>query len=80
MSARVGCKKVSEIKEVTMNMLQGKKTYSIVVAGILAAIAGYLSGELTVAQLVEAVLIALGFATLRHGVSTDGVKPPRTQR
>ena len=63
-----------------MNILQGKKTYSIVVAGILAAIAGYLSGELTVAQLVEAILIALGFATVRHGISTETNGQPGDKR
>lgn len=54
-----------------MNILQGKKTYSLVVAGILAAIAGYLGGDLDVAQTVEAILIALGFATVRHGIKTE---------
>ena len=58
-----------------LDHLKGKKTYSLVIAGILAAMAGYLSGEMTVAQTVEAVLIALGLATLRHGVSTEAEKP-----
>jgi len=56
-------------------MLEGKKTYSVVIAGILAAAAGYLTGDLTIAQTVEAVLIALGFATIRHGVTTEAAKP-----
>lgn len=56
-------------------MFSGKKTYSVVIAGILAAAAGYLTGELTVAQTVEAVLIALGFATVRHGIQKEAEKP-----
>jgi VIT1/CCC1 family predicted Fe2+/Mn2+ transporter len=54
--------------------LEGKKTYSIVIAGVLGAVAGYLAGELTVAETVTAVLTALGVASLRHGVSTEAKK------
>jgi len=48
----------------------GNKTYSLVIAGIMAAISAFLAGQTDVAQLVEHILIALGFATVRHGVST----------
>ena len=60
-----------------MNVLQGKKTYSVVIAGILAAAAGWLTGELSLAQAIEAVLIALGIAGIRHGVTTEAQKPKK---
>lgn len=53
--------------------LSGKKTYIVALAGILAAIAAYASGELDLAQTIQAVLASLGLSTLRAGVS-KGVK------
>ena len=48
--------------------LKGKKTYLVCVAGILAAVIGYLNGEISMAQAIEAIFIAIGGITLRAGV------------
>jgi hypothetical protein len=49
--------------------LQGKKTYLVMIAAILGAIAGYATGELTVVQMIQAIMAALGLGALRSGVA-----------
>ena len=51
-----------------MSILDGKKTYALALAAILAAIAGYLTGDLTAVQAVEAAWAGGVAATLRHGI------------
>jgi len=41
-------------------------------AGILGAIAAYASGEMTIVQLIEAIMVALGGMSLRAGISKIG--------
>ena len=50
-------------------MLKGKKTYIVVVGGVLAAIASYLQGMTDVAEVVNQILILLGVGALRIGVA-----------
>lgn len=49
--------------------LKGKKTYIVMLAALLGAVAGYASGEITLVQAIEAVLAALGLGALRSGVA-----------
>lgn len=49
-------------------MLKGRKTYIVAALGVIGAIAGYLTGDLTVAQAGQAVLTALLGATIRNGI------------
>jgi len=46
-------------------MLQGKKTYIVAFGAIVAAGVSYLTGEMTVAEAINAGLIGAGLATLR---------------
>jgi hypothetical protein len=55
-----------------LEWLQGKKTYLVCIAGILAAIIAYLSGEMTMIQMVEAIWAAVAGMTLRAGVAKVG--------
>ena len=48
--------------------LQGKKTYLVVLIGILTAVVGYLNGALDLAGLVTAILASLGIAGLRSAI------------
>jgi hypothetical protein len=49
--------------------LKGKKTYIVMLAGILAAVAAYVTGEATLVQAGQMLLIALGLGGLRSGVA-----------
>jgi hypothetical protein len=49
-------------------VLKGYKTYVVAAVGIIAAVAGYLTGDLTIAQAGQAVLTAALGATIRHGI------------
>lgn len=53
--------------------LAGKKTYIASAIGILSAVAGYLTGDIVLADAVQLVLTALLGATVRHGIS-EGAK------
>jgi len=52
-----------------LKWLKGKKTYIVAAVGIIGAAVGYITGELTVAQTIEAILVALGGMSLRAGIS-----------
>ena len=52
--------------------LQGKKTYITAVTGIIAAVAGYLVGDLDLNQTLQAVWPLATMAFLRKGVSDSG--------
>ena len=48
-----------------MNFLDGKKTYITAAAFAMTAIAGFVNGELSVAEAVLVFLNGAGFASLR---------------
>ena len=52
----------------------GKKTYTLAGAAILAAIAGYLQGALDVQAALEMAWAGGVAATLRHGLAKAGLK------
>ena len=52
-------------------ILQGKKTYVAGIIGILGAIAGYLTGDIDMAQTGQLLLTAILGMTIRHGVSNQ---------
>ena len=54
--------------------LQGKKTYLVIISGIIAAILAYLNGDMTLVQALSAIWVALGLGAVRSGVSKSGVK------
>ena len=51
------------------NWLDGKKTYIAAAAVVVAALAGFLGGDLTLGQAVANALEGLGLAALRSGVA-----------
>lgn len=53
------------------DFLKGKKTYLVCIVGIITAIVGFADGNLSVAQLIEALFIAVGGMTLRAGVRSS---------
>jgi len=53
--------------------LSGKKTYLVCAAAILAAVIAYSQDQVTLIQLIEAVLAAIGGMTLRAGVTKSAL-------
>lgn len=51
--------------------MNGKKTYTVVIAGVLAVVSQFLGGDITVAEAVNQLLLLAGVAGIRHGVSTQ---------
>lgn len=51
-------------------MLKGYKTYIVSGLGVIGAIAGYLVGDLDIAQAGQAALTAILAMTVRHGITT----------
>ena len=49
--------------------LQGKKTYITAATGIIAAVAGYLVGDIDLTQMLQAVWPLATMAFLRKGVA-----------
>ncbi len=56
-------------------MLKGKKTYIVAAGGILAALGGYLTGQMSVFEAVLVGINSLGLSSLRAGIKSD-VKGP----
>jgi hypothetical protein len=54
--------------EVILAWLQGKKTS---IAAIISAIAAYVSGNMTITQMVAAIFAAIGGMTIRSAVTTE---------
>jgi hypothetical protein len=52
-------------------MLKGKKTYVVAIVGLVTAIGGWLTGDLSLADAIQAGLTAVLGATIRHGVATE---------
>lgn len=46
-------------------MLEGNRTYIVAFGAVIAAAVAYLTGEMSVAEAVNAALIGSGLATLR---------------
>lgn len=57
------------MKETTMEMLQGKRTYILALGAVVAAAVAYLTGEMTLAEAVNSALVGAGIGTLRAGVA-----------
>jgi len=55
-----------------IEFLKGKKTYIVMIIGILTAIVGYVDGALPLAEFITAVLGAIGMMAMRAGVSKSG--------
>ena len=55
-------------------MMDGKKTYTLAIAAVLAGVAGYLQGHLDLQQALEAVWAGGAAAALRHGLAKTGLQ------
>ena len=53
--------------------LRGKKTYLLVGAAVLTALAGWADGQETLFQAFQAVLVAIGAGSARAGIASSGV-------
>ena len=51
-----------------MTMLNGKKTYLVVVAMVLYGVLGVLLGKVELNTAIMDVLTGLGIASIRHGI------------
>jgi hypothetical protein len=54
--------------------MKGKKTYFVGVLGILGAVVGFLSGDIDLAKMIEAIWMALAAMGIRAGISTEAGK------
>ena len=54
--------------------LNGKKTYLVMLSGIIAAVLGWLSGSLELAGMIGAILGALGLGAVRDAIAKIGGK------
>ena len=52
--------------------LQGYKTYIVAIASITGALAAYVNGTINIAELLQAISVALLSMTIRHGITTSG--------
>lgn len=50
-------------------MFKGYKTYIVAGIAVLTAVAGYLTGDATIAQTIQLVVTAVLGATLRHAIT-----------
>lgn len=53
-----------------MDFLKGWKTYLTAAAAIIAAIAGYFNGAITLEQLIATIFAAIQTANIRHAITT----------
>ncbi|WP_119679672.1 hypothetical protein [Indioceanicola profundi] len=58
-------------KLITGGWFAGRKTYVTGTLTVLGAVAGYLTGELTLPDLLQTAIPAIMLMTVRHGVSTE---------
>ena len=66
-----------------ISYLQGKKTYSVGICGILYAIFGFISGHLDSVTAISTIFASLGLMGLRNGLTTEiqnivGMLPDKT--
>ena len=52
-----------------IKLLSGKKTYLIATIGVLGAVVAFLEGTVDISGMVTAILVALGFASLRSAAT-----------
>ena len=52
--------------------LQGKKTYLVLVAGLITALVTYLNGNMEIGEFVKSVFAIVTGMTLRDGISKKG--------
>lgn len=52
-------------------MLKGKKTYVVAALAVLGAVAGYLTGDLSISDAIQTAVTAIIGATLRAGIATE---------
>lgn len=50
-------------------MLKGKKTYVVALGGVLLAVGGVLSGQMTWAEALQSFVLSGGLATMRAALS-----------
>jgi len=50
-------------------MLEGKRTYILAFGAVVAAAVSFFTGDMTLAQAINAALIGAGLGTLRAGVA-----------
>lgn len=53
--------------------LDGKKTYIVAAGVVLGGVSGIMTGDLTVQESVNQILMGLGLGSLRLGVSKNGI-------
>ena len=52
-------------------MLNGKKTYIVVLGGLAVVVGGFLQGTMDMAQAINQVVLLLGVGGLRMGVAAS---------
>lgn len=60
-----------QIAEKFRTFLEGKKTYLTAAIALLIAVLGFATGETSLIDTLDMVLIALGLGSLRAGVTTE---------
>ena len=55
-----------------VDWLKGKKTYITAIAGALAAVGGWLGGEMSIVGMFQSVWAALSVVFIRLGVTKSG--------
>jgi hypothetical protein len=50
-------------------MLEGKRTYILAFGAVVAAAVSFFTGDMTLAQAIQAALVGAGLGTLRAGVA-----------
>jgi len=66
--------KGTEMLQQLKDAINGKKTYLLSVAAIISAALAWSQDAISFFEMVEAVGMALGFSTIRHGVTTEALK------
>lgn len=51
-----------------MDFLSGYKTYIVILAGLMAVFAAFVSGDVTLADAINQAVLLLGFGGLRSGI------------
>jgi phage-related holin len=55
-------------------MLKGYKTYIVAGLAVIGAVAGYLTGDVTLSNAIQLVVTAVIGATIRNGITTEAQK------
>lgn len=54
--------------------LQGAKTYIVALTGVLTSLTAYIDGQVSLGELITALIAAVGVATVRAGVASEAKK------